>query len=374
MSTFRMTLTDPKDLSTFSILTPAMKSLRSQAGTAAETATPNRSGAPRGGPTWIASQEHAPPWRINATPPFAGASGLYGKRVRGLEGPSEGVLSKDVHRPVHNANEAQAIRPHQEHGVIAAQAPHPHADARVFSQVNRKRRLHPVLGPSTPSVDDHAFAAVLRDSKCLRKVGREDSDRIDPGSAPELSRRVRPPELDVGRSVPPQIVEQDRAALNALRRAKGEADRLDRLTAGVGQTPSQNCLRAGQKSDRFAVERRKGVVWVIDQRTHCQYDDAGVALIGDDAGPHGFSGVKERRRHEIVGPYARAFRRRECRRQKRFWLVFKPHVAHSQGPAVLEPDVHKVEARVAGGWHEALHAAGQGKMELRPTLGGDERR
>jgi hypothetical protein len=40
------------------------------------------------------------------------AGDLDDKRVRGLEGPSEGALSKYVHRLVHNAHEAQAIRPH----------------------------------------------------------------------------------------------------------------------------------------------------------------------------------------------------------------------------------------------------------------------
>ena len=56
------------------------------------------------------------------------------------------------------------------------------------------------------------------------------------------------------------------------RRAKGKANRLDGLTARIGQTPSQNRLRAGRKSNRFAIERRKAVVCAIDEGAHADED------------------------------------------------------------------------------------------------------
>src|SRR5208282_1639949 len=127
----------------------------------------------------------------------------------------------------------------------------------------------------TPTVYDHAFAAVLRDPKGLRKVGRKDTDRVNPGSAPEVSRRIRPPEPQVRRSVPAEIVKRDRPVRGCAVRTNKESDRLDWLSARVGQTPCENRLRAGRKSDWLAVERRQGVVAAIHKRTQGDADAAG---------------------------------------------------------------------------------------------------
>jgi hypothetical protein len=120
------------------------------------------------------------------------AGDLDDERVKRLEGPREGAFRKDANSAVVNALEAHAIRPHQQHRVVPAQALHPHADAGIFGQMDRQRRFDAIVDPMTPAVDDHAFAAVLRDSKGLGKAGGEDADRVDPGSTPEVAGRIRP--------------------------------------------------------------------------------------------------------------------------------------------------------------------------------------
>ncbi len=95
--------------------------------------------------------------------------------VRGLEGPCERALGENGHRAVPHPYQPHEVRPDEQQRVIATQALHAHADSRVFGQVNRERRLDAIIGPLPAAVDDHALAAVLRDAKGLRKVGRENA-------------------------------------------------------------------------------------------------------------------------------------------------------------------------------------------------------
>src|SRR6185437_13641300 len=139
------------------------------------------------------------------------AVGLDTEWVRRLEGPGKRGLGEDHGPAVADPRQPSLVRPHEEHGVIAAQALHPDADAGMVREVNGQRRLDAIVAPAPKPMDDHALPAVLRNTKGQRRRGREIADAIDPGPAPEIAWGRRPSQADIGRAVDAQPVERERA-------------------------------------------------------------------------------------------------------------------------------------------------------------------
>src|SRR5580704_10425268 len=164
--------------------------------------------------------------------------------TRLLEGQFQRGFREDGHDAIESANEAHEAGPHEKHRVITPQSLDTHADPGVLRKMNSQRRFDAIIRPLSPAMDDHPFAAILRDPESLRRGGREDFDGVDPGPAPELPRVVRPPQPDVRRAVPAEIVEHNRPICRSAARAKDQAKRLDGLPTGVWQAPRQDRLRA----------------------------------------------------------------------------------------------------------------------------------
>ena len=151
----------------------------------------------------------APPAMISAMPPSANASSLSSRaesrtpstasrdgsahslddeRIGSFERPREGRFRENGHVAVPSADEPQDVRPHQQDRVESPQTLHANADPGVFSEVDGERRLHAKVAPLPPTMNDHAFAAVLGNPEGLWEAGREGVDGVDPGAPPEVAR------------------------------------------------------------------------------------------------------------------------------------------------------------------------------------------
>ena len=222
------------------------------------------------------------------------------------------------------------------------------------------------------AVNDHAFAAILRNAKRLRKIPRKEAHPVHPRAAPEVAWLVGTAKAHVGRSVPAEIVENDGAVLVAARRGKGEPEGLNRLAAGIGQAPAQGRLGAGRESDPLAVDGRELVVPAVDEKAQRDRNAAPVALIGDHPRAQGLSGIDEGRRHEVVGAHARHVGRGESGRQGGARLGAETGVAQRERPPLLERLVYDVERGAGAAVRpEPLNGCRAGKSGIaRRPLGG----
>ena len=179
-------------------------------------------------------------------------------------------------------------------------------------------------------MNDHAFAAILRDPEGLREGGREIVDRVHPGAAPEVARLAWPPQPYVWRAVPAKPVEDDGALLRPVWRPHRDANRLDRLSAGVGETPVEDRFVVRRQNDGLRIEWSKAVACAVDKGAQTDSDFTRVLRAADDARLYSLPRIDERRRHQFVGAHARDFGRSEG------WRHDPGRVGSKSGEAQLE--------------------------------------
>src|SRR5579863_2506295 len=193
-----------------------------------------------------------------------GADGLHRDVVTRFKGPIEWRLGEDFGDAVIDLHEPERALSRQERRVVPSQALHANGDAKVFGKMSNEFRGEPIVGPFARSVDDHAFAPVLRNSERLREVSGKKADVVHPSAPPEVAGLRRSPKMQVRRAIPAKVVEGGRPRSFAAGRSERDADLVYGLPAEIGNAPPKNGGFPWRKRGRLAVQRAERVIRAID--------------------------------------------------------------------------------------------------------------